>query len=158
MKAVSNAGPLIHLTEIEALKALEIFSEVTIPPEVDKETSKIKKTRVKVAQLTGEAKNLAKLLIAEHKIDLGEAEAISLAVSTGTKMFLTDDLAARETAKTQGLEPHGSLGILTRALREGVISKAETMEKVEALHRNSTLFITKDLVNWIKREIEKFHK
>ena len=158
MKAVSNAGPLIHLDEIKALKALEIFTRVAIPPAVDKETSKIKKTRINVVQLSGEAKNLAKMLMIEYNIDLGEAEAIALAASTGTKTFLTDDLAARDAAKTQGLEPHGTLGIITRALREGIISKAEAIEKIEELHKNSTLFLTKDLIDWIKEEIEKSKK
>ncbi len=158
MKAVSNAGPLIHLAEVEALKALGIFTEVAIPPEVDKETSKIKKTKIRVVQLSGEAKNMAKMLMIKYNIDLGEAEAIALAASTGTKTFLTDDLAARDAAKTQGLEPHGTLGIITRAFREKIINKAEAIEKTEALHKNSTLFLTKDLIDWIKREIERFQK
>ncbi len=61
-------------------------------------------------------------------------------------------------AKAQGLEPHGTLGIISRAAREGIITTKEAIEKVEALHKNSTLFIATDLVEWAKRELKKFSK
>ncbi len=40
--AVSNTGPILHLTEINLIKVLDIFSSVFIPEEVAEELRKIK--------------------------------------------------------------------------------------------------------------------
>ncbi len=157
--AVSNSGPIMHLNEIGALKAFGIFKQVYIPPEVDKETAHIKKpSAIRISELSAAAKDLAKLLIIENAVDIGEAQAIALAASRGIQIFLTDDLAARDAAKQQNLEPHGTLGILLKAFREGIITKNTAVSFVEQLHTSSTLFLTKDLVEWIKAEIEKFRE
>ncbi len=157
--AVSNSGPIMHLNEIGALKTFRIFKQVYIPPEVEKETVHIKKPSViQIGELSAAAKDLAKLLIIENAVDMGEAQAIALAASRGIRIFLTDDLAARDAAKQQNLEPHGTLGILLRAFREGIITKSAAISSVELLHTSSTLFLTKDLVKWVKVEIEKFGK
>ncbi len=157
--AVSNAGPIIHLSEIGALKAFRIFNRILIPLEVEKETSGIQKPhRMQISELSAAAKNLTRLLTIEHAVDMGEAQAIALAATKGIRIFLTDDLAARDAAKQQKLEPHGTLGILLRAFREGIITKSTALASVEQLHTGSTLFLTKDLVEWIKAEIEKFKR
>ena len=36
-RAVSDTGPIIHLSEINLIKVFDIFSEVVIPEEVEKE-------------------------------------------------------------------------------------------------------------------------
>lgn len=157
--AVSDSGPIMHLSEIGALKAFGIFKQVYIPPEVERETVHIKKpSAIQISELSAAAKDLAKLLMVENAVDMGEAQAIALAASKGIQIFLTDDLAARDAAKQQSLEPHGTLGILLRAFREGMITKSAAISSVELLHTSSTLFLTKDLVKWIKAEIEKSGK
>lgn len=158
-QAVSNSGPIMHLNEIGALKTFRIFKHVYIPPEVGRETAHIKKpSTIQTSELSAAAKDLAKLLIVENAVDMGEAQAIALAASRGIRVFLTDDLAARDAAKQQNLEPHGTLGILLRAFREGIITKDAAISYVKLLHTGSTLFLTKDLVEWIKAEIEKSGK
>ncbi|MBI2144151.1 hypothetical protein HYU17_03305 [Candidatus Woesearchaeota archaeon] len=158
-QAVSNSGPIMHLNEIGAMKTLRIFRQVYIPPEVGRETTHIKKpSAIQISELSAKAKDLAKLLIIKNAVDLGEAQAIALAASRGMRIFLTDDLAARDAAKQQNLEPHGTLGILLRAFREGIITKSAAISYVELLRTRSTLFLTKDLVEWINAEIEKSGK
>ncbi len=46
-----------------------------------------------------------------RQLDAGEAECLAVAVTRGCT-FLSDDLAARQVAKTRGLEVSGTLGVL----------------------------------------------
>ena len=47
-----------------------------------------------------------------------ESTAIALAKQEGVSLVFTDDLEAREVARSYGLEPHGTLAIVTRTYRE----------------------------------------
>ena len=158
--AVSDAGPILHLSEIDALKSLRAFQSVFIPPEVAEETKKseLEGTNVQIVTLSPAAKNMAGMLIARYSIDLGEAEAISLATAISIQLFLTDDLAARNAAKELNLESHGTLGIILRAFREKIFSKQEAIAKIENAHTNSSIFLTRTLTNHIIGEIERFSK
>ena len=162
MKAVSNTGPILHLLEIDLTKALKIFKSIYIPNEVYEELSKkqlkdkLKKIKkIKVLKLNSKFKDTSKLFCEQNFIDLGEAEAISLALQEKIKLFLTDDLEARNIAKEYNLEAHGTIGILLRAFKEKVIDKKTAIKGVRELYEKSFLFITKDLVDYIINEINK---
>ena len=158
-KAVSNTGPIIHLTEINLIKALNIFQSITIPEEVKKELIKnnvpIPK-RIKITKLKPESKDKTKILTNEYNLDLGEAEAISLALQEKVDYFLTDDLDARQIAKEFKLETHGTIGIILRAFKEKIISKEKTIEKIKELKTNSSLFITQDLISEVVESVKNF--
>jgi len=70
-------------------------------------------------------------------LDLGEAEALALAAQMAADWFLTDDAAARMVAQQQGLEVHGSLGVVLWAAVKGHFSRAEAEAALEALSRSS---------------------
>jgi uncharacterized protein len=59
-------------------------------------------------------------------VDAGEAEAIVLARELGLKVIL-DDLRARRLALRFGLEVIGTLGILVRAKKQGILDGLEPM-------------------------------
>jgi len=160
MKAVSDTGPLLHLSEIQCQNALDIVQQLLVPPEMNLELRKrqVALDRIQVIGLTAKGKDRSKILVQEYSLDLGEAEAIALALQEQISLFLTDDLDARTTAKKYNLEVHGTLGILARAYREGIFSKEETFSKIDLLYNSSSLFITKGLVLDIKRTIEEFKK
>ena len=158
-KAVSNTRPIIHLTEINLIKILNIFQNITIPEEVKKELIKnnvpIPK-RIKITKLKPESKDKTKILTNEYNLDLGEAEAISLALQEKVDYFLTDDLDARQIAKEFKLETHGTIGIILRAFKEKIISKEKTIEKIKELKTNSSLFITQDLISEVVESVKNF--
>ena len=158
-KAVSNTGPIIHLTEINLIRILTIFQNITIPEEVKKELIKnnvpIPK-RIKITKLKPESKDKTKILTNEYNLDLGEAEAISLALQEKVDYFLTDDLDARQIAKEFKLETHGTIGIILRAFKEKIISKEKTIEKIKELKTNSSLFITQDLISEVVESVKNF--
>lgn len=160
--AISNTGPILHLCEINYLKALRIVKNVFVPPEVWRELKrskiggKLEKTKfIKTAELGKRGKDLASLLVRKYALDLGEAEAIALAKESNIDLFFTDDLDARDVAKRMELKPHGSVGILLRAHREGILAQKETIDALHKLHSDSSLYITSDLVNLAVEAVKK---
>jgi len=158
-RAVSDTGPFIHLTEIEIINYLNIFSNIFITEEVAGELKKHKisvpKT-VKVKQLSSYAKDNSILFINQQNLDLGEASAIALALQEKADYFLTDDLDARRVAEEYFIEVHGSVGIIMRALKDKIISKKTAIKKIIELYDKSSLFITRDIVNIAIKSIEDF--
>jgi predicted nucleic acid-binding protein len=160
-KAVSDKGPIIHLSEINLIKAFDIFSMVAIPEEVEKELKNSKITifnKIKILKLSPDFKDKVKILTNQENLDLGEAFAIVLAMQEKTDYFLTDDLDARNVAIKYNLEVHGTIGIILRAFREKIIEKKTAMERVNELYSKSSLFITKDLVENVLKAIEDFKR
>jgi predicted nucleic acid-binding protein len=158
-RVVSNTGPIIHLTEINLTQALNIFNEIFIPDEVANELKRNKimiPKKISIIRLNPQGKDNSLLFANEHSLDLGESQAIALALQEKADYFLTDDLDARETAKRFNLEVHGTIGIILRAFREKVIQKEEAIKKIKSLQSISSLFITKDLIEKILHEIEIF--
>lgn len=158
-KAVSNTGPILHLSEIEFLEALNIFSHVSIPEEVSNELIKNQVSipkKIKIISFKSEWKDTIKVLTNQHNLNLGESQAIALALQENADFFITDDLDARMVAKNYNLEVHGTLGIILRSFREKIIDKNTAIQKIKELHTKSTLFITKDLIEKAVKEIVNF--
>ena len=91
-------------------------------------------------------------------MDLGEAEAIALTHQEKADYFLTDDLDARNVAITHSIKTRGTIGIISRAFREKIISKETAISKVRELQNKSSLFITQDLINEILGAINNFKR
>ena len=158
-KIVSNTGPIIHLNEINFLEVLDIFSSVFIPEEVANELKKnnvLILRKIKIIKLTSESKDKVKIITNEYNLDLGEAEAITLALQEKIDYFITDDLEARKIAKKYFIEVHGTIGVVLRALKEKLIDKKTAIEKVNEPKTKSSLFITQDLINEITKAISEF--
>ncbi len=157
-RAVCDTGPIMHLSEIELSRALDIFSRIIIPAEVLNELrrNKIPAGRAEVVKLNSQGKDNSYLFANEYFLDLGEAQAIALCVQEKADYFLTDDLEAREVAKRFKLEVHGTIGIILRAFREKILTKKEAVEKIRELQTKSSLFITSNLIEKILLEIENF--
>ncbi|MDO8459555.1 MAG: DUF3368 domain-containing protein [Nanoarchaeota archaeon] len=158
-RAVSDTGPIIHISEINLINSFNIFSELIIPEEVESELKRNKISifkKIKILKLSPNLKDKIKVLTNQENLDLGEAFAIILAMQERVDYFLTDDLDARNVAIKYNLQVHGTIGIILRAFREKIIDKKTAIEKVNELHTKSSLFITKDLVDNILIAIEEF--
>ncbi len=163
--AVVDAGPLIHLSEIDALHLLHIFEHLHIPEAVWDET--IGTNKLKAVDLAGIKSSVHKhsldpervqSFIQEkglHRLQLGEIECLYLCLERGIPLILTDDLAAREAAKSLGIIPVGSLGIVVRAYKSGLLSLGEAEQKLSDLYEVSSLFVTRTIV---ELAIEQLHK
>jgi predicted nucleic acid-binding protein len=63
----------------------------------------------------------------EDKVDKGEASAIALGAETEDCVIILDDLKARKVAESLHLNFTGTLGILVKAKREGVIPSVKPL-------------------------------
>ena len=161
-KAVSNAGPLIHLSEIARFELLKVFTKIYIPEKVYKE--------VCIEGMPGErevrnAENIEVLSVPKeeigkvsNKIDLkleeGELQALTLCNRVKVEIFLTDDLDARDAGKHLGFEVHGSVGVTARAYREGLIDLETAKKALEDLYSISKLFVTRVIIEDAIKELE----
>jgi len=142
MTAVSNAGPLIHLAKIGRLNLLrEIFNEIIIPKAVKVEVIDKGREKGKPDAFLIDAVDWIKVIddptnayqLAEKVgIHPGEACAILLAKSLEVPVLL-DDSDARKFALGLGLKVVGSVGIIIKAVRSGLISKDEGLNDLEKL-------------------------
>jgi predicted nucleic acid-binding protein len=64
-------------------------------------------------------------------LDIGEREAIQLAVEVSADAVLMDDAEGRSVAESFGLRVSGTLGILERASRLGMIDPRQAFAKLE---------------------------
>ena len=65
-------------------------------------------------------------------VDAGEASAISLALESGPSLVILDDDKARQLAKRLNLNITGSLGVILRARKEGIIPSIKPIiEKIQ---------------------------
>lgn len=132
MRAVSDAGPLIHLSWIdhlsllnrlfdEVIVSLAVRDEVLAPPQGTRGLDAIQRA---FAEDWLQVVTLTAPLRAADALDRGEAEAIVLAEELGADLLITDDAPARSEARRRGLRVAGTVGILTQARDQGLIPAA----------------------------------
>ncbi len=164
LSAVCDTGPLLHLAEIDRLPLLGLFEDLHIPAGVRLEATQGDRLCLhQVAKL----KNIRhhnldqtklQVFIQSHRIEqlhVGELECLFLCKEIGVSLLLTDDLAVREAAKRLRLTPLGSLGILVRACRTGLISFAEAEQSLFDLFEVSSLFVTKAIVELAVQQLRE---
>lgn len=113
-RVVSNAGPLIHLHEANALR---LTGQVNIPQRVSREVANyFSQWRIPgwIAIVELKESRAAESLAWQQAslLDAGEADALALARQLNADWFLTDDERARLLGRQFGLEVHGSLGVV----------------------------------------------
>src|SRR5262249_38617543 len=111
-------SPLIALNQIGRLAMLEaLFDQVMAPPAVVREVAP---SVGAIPPWLREAW-VAPLLGLPDPLGPGEREAIALAVHLSANFILVDDSQGRRAAVDRGLKTIGSLGLLVRARRRGLI-------------------------------------
>lgn len=162
--AVADAGPLIHLAEIQCLPFLRVFDVLHIPDAVWLET--IGHGRLLQEDILGlgifqrhTIPQSEVMRFAQEQgcgdLQSGERECIYLCRLKGLSVLLTDDLAVREKCKRLNLVPVGSLGIVVKAYRLGHISLANAEKHISDLYDVSSLFVARAIV---ELAIEQLHK
>jgi len=129
---VSDSGPLRYLIVCGCAEVLaRLFETVIVPGEVISEMSH--PSAPKVVQAWAKSPP-AWLRIAPTAPEpatpgqhMGEFAAIRLALQSGIKTLLCDDLAARRRAASQGLEVLGTLGVLEAAANAGLLDLRATL-------------------------------
>ena len=122
-KAVTNSTCLIGLERIERLDILpQVFSTITIPTAVAAEVG-IEADWLIVRTV----QNLAVVATLKTQVDSGEAEAIATAMELGDVFVILDDRKARLLSLQLSLKVIGTVGMLLRAKRFGVIAEIKPL-------------------------------
>ena len=119
---VTDSTCLIGLERIGHLEILPaLFEPILIPPEVQREFGML------LPWLTVETPTDQALVAAlKMLVDDGEAEAIALAHERGWQVIL-DDRRARSVGRRLGVMIIGTVGVLVRAKRQGIIASLKTL-------------------------------
>jgi len=142
--AVSDAGPLIHLGEIDSLELFATFDTLLVPETVYKEVD-AGGVPEGLTDLSYELVEADESRVGTEELDAGERAAIAVAEERGV-VLLTDDLAAREAASDAGVEVRGSIGVIALGYGHGLLDKDEAASRMRALQRETSLFVTEAVV------------
>lgn len=142
--AVSDAGPLIHLAEIDSLELLSTFDTLLVPETVHEEID-AGGVPDGLADLSYDLVEADESRIGAEELDAGERAAIAVAKEQGV-VLLTDDLAAREAASDVDIEVHGSIGVVALGYGRGLLDRDEAASGMRALQRETSLFVTEAVV------------
>jgi predicted nucleic acid-binding protein len=153
---VADAGPLIHLDELDCLALLADFSVVWVPQAVWSEVeshrpSALARKDVQIVRCSATPNPRIHALAMIHTLHAGEREALEVCSEHPGAVLLTDDTAARLAAKTLGIRAHGTLGILLRAIRRSQKTSAEVVSLLGEIPDKSTLHVRPNLLDDIIR-------
>lgn len=164
VSAVADAGPLIHLAELNLLSLLTVFSALHVPSAVWAETVERKRISSELLLSLGNVQrhSLASSAIDRfvnqaglHALHAGECECLYMCHHVGISHILTDDLAVRDAAKKLNVVPVGSLGIIIRAYTDGRLSLDEAKSYLYALYEKNGLFVTRTIVELAVEQVER---
>jgi predicted nucleic acid-binding protein len=160
-RVICDAGPIIHLDEINCLNLLNDFEEIVLPISVEREiavhrSSALTDSNLIIKQQTANLEIGEELLALCQifSLDAGETEALVLMQHNPASIFLTDDAAARLVAEQMKFEVHGTIGILLRSIRRGQKKPEEVLQILEIMPKTSTLHIKPSLMHEILRKIK----
>lgn len=140
---VADTGPLLHLAEAGLIQLLPALGGIFTTPAIAAELLNLGISTLPswltVADIPPEVEATSRGWIDDGFLDKGEAEALAYARHVNSDLFLTDDTAAREAARTLGVEVRGSLGIVLSATVHGILKQDAAFA---ALESRSTLWLS----------------
>jgi len=154
---VANTTPLIALAVIGRLDLLpRLYSEITISEAVAEELAAGGPERIVVPHpstlswitiVPKDPREARRLL---YGLDDGEAYTLLLALRLKARLVIIDEKVGRSTAEYLGLRVTGTLGVLARAKREGMVPNFT--EEADRLMR-AGLYYHPSLVARLAREL-----
>jgi predicted nucleic acid-binding protein len=160
--AVCDAGPIIHLDELNSLDLISDFHPLIIPKSVQLEIAKHRQNALRHPKIVFKVMNIIsppepRLLILSKalSLDKGELECLSLIQENPHAFFLTDDAAARLSGEELGYKVHGTIGIILRAIRKKMRTPKDVVELLNRIPKETTLFLRPALLENIIQKVEK---
>ena len=161
LTVICDAGPVIHLDELDCLDLLSDFSQVILPDRVRQEIERYRPSALGRAAMSfniiGRQTHPDGGLLAmclTSMLDAGETEALALMKENPIAVFLTDDASARLVGKQMRFKVHGTVGMLVRSIRRGYRSPEEVLRVLSELPQKSTLHIKHSLLDEIISKIK----
>ncbi len=145
MIVVSDTSPINYLTLIGHVGLLhELFGEIVIPASVFQELSD-PAAPAEVQRLLSVRPDWLKVVEIETNVtsalghlDPGERDAILLGLRMRAEFVLIDEAKGREAARAHGLRVVGTIGVLERAVRKGLVDGPEVAASLKATSFRAT--------------------
>jgi hypothetical protein len=127
---VSNTSPISNLAKVGQLDLMQkLYGQILIPTAVHEELLDERAGEIVISEVRSATWLVIHSVQNRHLVDelrtrvnIGEAEAIALAVEIGATRLLIDERLGRQAAKESGLKVTGVLGMLLLAKRQNLIS------------------------------------
>lgn len=156
MIVVSDTTPLITLMKAGRLSVLHsLFGEVCIPEAVFSEAAG-NETFKDEADLIRNSEYIRVVKVRDQRqvvflqratgLDIGESEAIVYADEIKADLLLMDEAVGRKVAQNMNLPITGSVGILIRAFKSGIITADEADDAFASI-KNANRHISETLIN-----------
>lgn len=157
---VCDSGPLTHLWQVGEWRAFGTFTAVHIPQQVAQEV------RLHVSLDEGERQigfeisvhEVAQAEIASCRAELSSAlvlqdadlATIVLARRIAPDLVLTDDLTLRQAVEANGMTPMGSVGVILRAYKFGMLDDQALERAIDGLFVHSTLYLGPQFKTYVR--------
>ncbi len=155
---ICDSSPLISLAALESLNILDLqFAGVIVPGAVYNEVVQAGKPYSEILQIYLQDKvmvvqNEVAVNILKCDLGAGESEVIVLAKESNAPYVLIDDQKARKIAELNELPVIGTLGVLLKAKKNGMIDKIRPL--LEQLEK-SDIRISPKLIDLILTAAEE---
>ncbi len=163
--AVSNSGPLIHLTIVGLLELFfKLYDVILIPQSVYNEIvvkgkeeghsdaiileQAISNEKIKVKKVKADTQK-----ISTSKLHQGEINAILLALQSGVEIILLDDEEARIFARNLKIKVKGTLGILIELLKQKFLKLEEALKYLKKI--NTVMYLSSDVYSYVENELRR---
>ena len=151
MIVVSDTSPVLNLARIERLDLLVLlYHQVVIPSAVYEELMRSKSDLPPAIDLASQPwlivaapNDQARVQELREHLDLGEAEAIVVAIELRADLLLVDERRGRRAASAAGFTITGLLGVVAAAKRAGLIDLAKPL--LDELIERARFWIGPDL-------------
>lgn len=161
---VTDSGPIIHLDETCARWVWNIFPEVIVPYVVGIEVTRgrtghsttIDHERFTKAEQSHALCTMSEKLSERHGLSVNDACVLATGIELHAGILLTDDLELRVAAHSENIIPVGTVGMLLRSFRDRHCSLEVLFEKLDLLFEESTLYITRELIDEVKVAAEEY--
>ncbi|MFM8492256.1 MAG: DUF3368 domain-containing protein [Bacteroidota bacterium] len=136
---VSDTSCLIVLANIREIDLLNrVFGRILTTPEVADEFGESLPEWIEIRS----PKNHKEIKRLESLVDIGEASAIALALELENSVIILDDYKARKIAERYGVQMIGTMGVLVKAKKLGII---EAVKPLIVKIRETNFRISEDL-------------
>lgn len=163
--AVSNSGPLIHLTIVGLLELVfKLYDVILIPQSVYNEIvvkgkeeghsdaiileQAISNEKIKVEKVKSDTQK-----ISTSKLHQGEINAILLALQSEVEIILLDDEEARIFARKLKIKVKGTLGILIELFKQKFLKLEEALKYLKKI--NAIMYLSSDVYSYVENKLRK---
>lgn len=167
MIAVVNSSPLIYLGKLGLLSLLQqLFDQVLTVPSVKEEVLDSSAPEYAILHdafsdwliVSDVPRSALSTRLSDMGLHQGEVDALVLAYHTkeqqSDSVIIIDDLAARDVARSLGLRVAGTIGIILRATKNGLLTKSESQARIRLLVEETSFRMSAALYSRVISDLE----